>query len=181
MINLLPPENKKQLRASLHNTLLRGYIGLLLVFVLIYAGVFGFVYITIRQSQDIYRQDEAANNQRVIAYADTKKSATELSNNLKQAKVVLDQRVDYSQVLFEIAKILPEGVSINSVRLESKLFEGEKPLEINLVNSNQSAEIKKVLENSGLFKSVVIVNVVSNDKVIKATFNVVFDRKGFGL
>lgn len=181
MINLLPIDNKKQLRASLHNTMLRGYVGLLFVFILIYAGVFGFVYITIKQSQDIYRQNEAANNQRVIAYVGMRQEAGELSSNINQAKLVLDQRVDYSKVLFEIAKTLPDGVSINAVRLESKLFEGEKPLEVNLANANQSADIKKLLENSGLFKSVVIVNVVNSNKAIKATFNVVFNREGFGL
>lgn len=181
MINLLPVDNKKQLRASLHNTILRGYIGLLVVFTIIYAGVFGFVYINIQQSQAIYKQNEIDSNKRVAAYADLKKDASELSSNLNQAKVVLSQRVDYSKVLFEIAKILPEGVSINAVRLESKLFDGEKPLEVNLVNANQAAEIKKLLEDSGLFKSVVVVNVVNNDRVIKATFNVVFNRQGFGL
>lgn len=181
MINLLPLENKKQLRASLQNTMLRGYIGLLLIFVIIYAAVFGFVYITIKQNQNIYRQDEEANNKRVLADAGFKKEATDLSANIRQAKTVLDQRVDYSKVLFEIAKILPEGVSINSVRLESKLFEGEKPLEVNLINANQAAEIKKLFEDSKLFKSVVIVNVVNNDKVIKATFNVIYNRQGFGL
>ena len=181
MINLLPPENKKQLRASIHNTILRNYVGVLLASVVVYAAAFGFVYIKIKQSQDIYREEEASNNQRVVEYEEVKKDATELSNNLKHTKTVLDQRVDYSKVLFEIAKILPEGVSINAVQLESKLFEGEKSLEVNLVDSNQAADIKKLFEDSGLFKSVVIVSVVNTDQIIKANFSVVFNRQGFGL
>ncbi len=181
MINLLPTKNKKELVASIHNRILVQYIFLLLASAVATVVAFGFIYLSLKQSQDLFRKDEENNNQKVVAYEEMKKNATELSTNLNQAKSILSQRVDYSKVLFEIAKILPPGVSINAIKLESKLFEGVKQLEINLQSEQQIVEVKKIMEDSGLFKSVSIDSVVVDDESIRANFSVSFERKGFGL
>lgn len=181
MINLLPTENKKQLRASIHNQILLRYIFLLVLALFLSAGIFGFIYISLKQSQDVFKAQEAENNQKIVQYANMQKNATELSKNINQTKNVLSKRVDYSKVLFKLASILPTGVSISDIKLEAKLFEGEKKLVINLTNADQASDIKKVLEDSKLFKSVSIFSVTNTERSKQATYNVVFDIKGFEL
>lgn len=181
MINLLPANNKRQLRASLHNTLLRKHIGLLLVFTVALGAVIAYSYFVLKSYQEFYQETEHQNNLRVVEYQELKRKANDLSQDLNLSKTILSQRVDYSQVLIKIAQILPEGVSIDAITLESKLFEGSKTLEVNLTHSDQASDIKKLFEESDLFKSVIINNVVSDDHVCKASYNVVFNREGFGL
>lgn len=181
MINLLPLDNKKQLRASIHNRILSQYIFLLITLLLISLGAFVFVYFSLKQSQNIFQAQEIENNKRIIKYDAMKKSASELSVNINQTKNVLSGRVDYSKVLFKLAKILPEGISVGEIKLESKLFEGEKKLNINIERPDQASEVKKIFEQSKLFKSVSILNVTNSEKSRRVTFMVVFDKKGFDL
>ena len=181
MINLLPVENKKQLRAAVHNRILVRYIFLLLITLLLSAAIFGFIYISLKQSQAIFKAQEAENNKKIVQYADMQKNASELNKNINQTKNVLAKRVDYSKVLFKLASILPKGVSISDIKLEAKLFEGEKKLVINLTNANQASDIKKILETSKLFKSVSIFSVTNTERSKQVTYNVVFDIKGFEL
>lgn len=181
MINLLPADNKKQLRASAHNRILSKYIVLLLIGIVLAVATMAFVYLALKQSQEIFRKDEEKNNQRIASYSKFKEEAQELSRNINQTKSILAQRVDYSKVLFEIAKILPKEFSISSIRLESKLFEGNKQLEVNLQNPEQAPQVKQIFEESNLFKLVSIDTVINTDKLCIARYTVVFNREGFGL
>lgn len=181
MINLLPKQNLKELRASKRNVLLRRYIVLLTLAIVLLTGIFVFMYATLEDSKKITAQVIVENDKRVASYKDTKLQGETLNNNLIQVKNILSQRVDYSKVLVRIAQILPANVSIQSIQLESKLFEGTKTIQINAPNLDSVVAAKAAFENSGLFSSVKIDSTNEVKDSIQATFSLGFNRKGFEL
>lgn len=181
MINLLPTENLRSLRASKRNVLLGRYIVLLIMAMILMVGIFVFMSITLEESKRVTVQAKIENEKRVASYKDTKAHGETLNKSLIQVKNILSQRVDYSKVLVRIAQTLPDNVSIQSIQLESKLFEGTKTIQINAPNLNSVVATKAAFEKSKLFKTVKIEHTNEVEEFVQATFSLVFDRKGFEL
>ena len=121
------------------------------------------------------------NEQRVKTYDKTNAEAQVLNKSLNQVKGILSQRVDYSKVLVRIAQVLPANVTIQSIQLESKLFEGTKVLRITAPNLDSVIATKTAFEASQLFTSVKIDDTNESKDQTHATFSLMFNRKGFEL
>jgi len=114
MINLLPNETKKQLRAARTNTILIKYI----ITVLIAAAFLGlafFVSYYIMNDSKITAENAITN----VTASDTSYSpiTTESNNfisNLSSAKSILGQQISYSTIIEKLLNALPAGVVLES-------------------------------------------------------------------
>lgn len=154
MINLLPDTYKKELRAARTNVVLLRYNFLLL-------GVAGFilvsclvVYAVLGTARGIAESTNANNSNRASEFSETKKQTEEYRNNLGVAKKILDNEVVYTDLVFAITDVLPSGVILDSVNLNSREFGTQTALNAHAKNYAAVTELKSRLEKSSLFSNV---------------------------
>lgn len=154
MINLLPPESKRQIRAGQSNLLLLRYCiaSLLLAALLgaLIAGVYFIMSNSKRDAENLIQQSETSGQK----YQKVKREASEFSNNLSTAKTIFDKDVLYSKIAVKIAQTLPPGVVLQSLQLDAKTF--GQPMVLNAAGKNydDSIRLKTALEESPIFNDV---------------------------
>lgn len=109
MINLLPPNEKKQLKAARANVLLLRYNFLVLaalIFLVVGLSVV-YLYLTAqKQNAELTIQENA---QREVKYSAVKADAEKFRSELSSAKNILDSQVSYSKALIRLSSLFPAG------------------------------------------------------------------------
>ncbi len=118
MINLLPSDLKEHIRYAKFNKLAIQYVRVAVVVVVVLGLIFGWsIY---QLSQDTKRvAADVAEKQAVIAALNKTftPKAKDASDRLDAIKYVLATQTRFSGVVADIAKVVPQGVSINSMTL----------------------------------------------------------------
>ena len=127
MINLLPPDIKTQMRYSRYNRTALGYVKLATLVIVVLSGIFvGTIFYVNRETTAI----EASVQERQ-AELDTKlvfqKQALNISDRLKAIKALDSSQTRFSVLLDDLAKYLPQGVSLEGITLTG---DDKKPLSI---------------------------------------------------
>lgn len=154
MINLLPDTYKKELRAARTNVILLRYNLLALsavAFILVgSAGVYGLLSAAKSNAEATNRD----NTNRAVDYEQTRKEADEYRKNLEVARKILDNEVIYTDQIFTITSLLPSGVVLDGLDLNSKEF--GQPTLINAHAKNYTAvtNLKQSFEKSSYFSNV---------------------------
>ncbi|MEI7917784.1 MAG: hypothetical protein WCH58_00150 [Candidatus Saccharibacteria bacterium] len=123
MINLLPEDTKKQLRAAHYNVILLKYITFLgagMAFLVLACGVSYFYLLASSNSGSDKGTYAAAKKQ-----LDSLKSSISITNN------IFAERVSYSSVITAIAAALPAGTAINQLSIDSSISGTSATFQIN--------------------------------------------------
>jgi Tfp pilus assembly protein PilN len=143
MINLLPPEQKEQVRYGIINVRLRRY-ALLLIFVVlaltgIYIGIQKFASKQISGIENLLldKKDD------ISKFKDVEKQAEKLQNDITIVSNLLSQQTAFSQILSDIASVLPTNSYITSIGLST---DTTKP--VRLVVVTDSLEGAGIVRNS---------------------------------
>lgn len=159
MINLLPPDSAKQLRAARHNaTLLRFVIAngivLGLIFV-VYIITFGLMKATELSSV----ASSTENQQRIADFQKTEQTAKTYTENLKLAKTIFDSELSHTTALRKIASALPNGTVLTALTLDSTTT--GQPTTLLVLAKNQAAAlaVKQSLETAKVAKDITIANI----------------------
>lgn len=141
MINLMPDEAKKQLRAARVNVLLVRYI-------IVVAIAFGFLvmilagsYVLLTQTKDSAQQLVDASDTKAEVYNETKTQVDALSKKLTAAKLILDQETLYSKALINIGRLTPSGTVIDKIKLNTSSFSGS-PLTLQVYAKSTESAVK---------------------------------------
>ncbi|HEX6258115.1 MAG TPA: hypothetical protein VFZ48_01390, partial [Candidatus Saccharimonadales bacterium] len=163
MINLLSPNDKKQLRAARSNVLLLRYNILVVITILAVGGVFGGGFFITMQERANAEARLAEDAQRTASYSSTRKQAEDFAKNLTTAKTILSQEISYSQLIIDIAKTLPKGSVLTDLNLNAESF--SKPLTVGARTKSYdgAVQLKNTLEQSDLFNDVSIINIIRDD------------------
>lgn len=162
MINLLPQESKKQLRAARNNAILRRYYQLIIGAALLLAAVFGVGFkVTFDQEND-YKALKERNDKEVTKFQDVRKAAQDFSSDLDVAKTILASDIRLSETITSIATVIPSGVILSNLTLNTQ-DTTNAPLTINArAKTYQDAvALKNNLEASPIFENVSIQNAVT--------------------
>ena len=151
MINLLPPEEKRQLRAARTNTLLARYNILLLGAVAFLSIATAVVYLYLTGTKAAADQVVRENSIQTSQYASVLTEAQQFRSNLAIAKRILDREITYTQVLINIAQVMPEGVVLQSLVLDATTFGSETTLTAQARNYDRALAFKDALQNSPYF------------------------------
>lgn len=162
MINLLPLEEKRQLRAARTNTLLIRY-NLLLVIIVAFTGLaVGVTYIYLKNTETNAKQALQDNESRVSQYASVQTQASQFRQNLATAKQILDNEVTYSSVVLQIAQLIPAGVVLQSLDLDSHTFGSDTTLVADAKDYASAVALKDSFSKSSLFSNVHFQSITDN-------------------
>jgi Tfp pilus assembly protein PilN len=153
MINLLPPEEKRQLAASRTNSLLLRY-NIFMIGVLAFIGLaIGVTYVYLTNTQATAEHQVAENQSRVSNYNEVQQQETTFKANLATAKQILDKEIVYTKAILTISRMLPSGVVLESLDLDAQTFGTQTTLAFQAKSIDDTLVLKKVFENSTVFKN----------------------------
>lgn len=156
MINLLPPEHKAQIVAARANRLLLRYNILLLAAIGFLLAAIGLVYVYLGNTKAAAEASIEDNIARVSNYNAIEAEANSFRQNLTSAKQILDSDVTYTKVILEIAGVLPAGVVLDTLSLDSATFGTPTTLNTRARDYDTVLRLKDALQASNLFSDVSI-------------------------
>lgn len=156
MINLLPPQASKQLRASRHNTILLRYlIGMCIVLVLTII-VYAVTYMLMKRTELQSVSASADNKQKIAAFKDTETKAKDYTNDLKIAKSIFDGELSYTTALHKIARALPAGAVIETLDLNPTTVGQPITLSVSAKDQATALSVKATLEKENVASNITI-------------------------
>jgi len=182
MINLMPDETKRQLRAARTNILLVRYLFILLI-------AFGFLsfsvagsYYLLTQTKNSAQQLIDASDTEAEVYETTQQKVATLTSQLTEARTILDQETSYAATLTNIGQLIPEGAIIEGVTLDISSFNGTPvTMEVYAKSANIAIAVREAFQQSSFFSSVNLQSVSENDTTfadypVTATMTVTANR-----
>lgn len=117
MINLLPPSTKEQIRFAKYNRIALRYLQLVVAVVVVIVAIFAGALYYLDHQVTIVTADLATKQAKIASYAKDKATAADAANRLNAIKAIEASQTRFSQLLFDLAAVLPKGVSINGIAL----------------------------------------------------------------
>lgn len=118
MINLLPPDLKEQIRYAKLNRLALRYFRVLIAVVAVLAGVFASTFYLLDQQGANIAADVTAKQRKITELnKNVTPKAKDASDRLNAIKYVQATQTRFSAVVADIAKVVPQGVTIDSMTL----------------------------------------------------------------
>jgi Tfp pilus assembly protein PilN len=154
MINLLPPADKRQIRAGRSNALLIRYNFFLLGALGFLFVAVGFVYFYLINAKTNAETVVKENQTKVIDYRQVEQEANTFKGNLAIAKQILDKEVVYTKVILEISSLIPKGVVLDNLNLDAKTFGTETTLTARAKTIDDAIALKNSFQNSPSFSNV---------------------------
>ena len=162
MINLLPQDTRSQLTAARANRLLLRYNVLLLGAIGFLVAAIGLVYVYIGNAQASAEASIQENLTRVGDYTAVESEANAFKQDLANAKQILDNDATYSKVILEIASVLPAGVTLDTLNLDSATFGTPTVLNAKVRDYPTVLALKNALQGSSLFSDVSLQTISSD-------------------
>lgn len=162
MINLLPEDTKREIRAARANVVLLRYNILTLVAIGILVAICGLFFFILYNSQTSAVSTSSNNNAIVASYDDTKKQADEYRKNLSIASKILANGTNYTEVVFAITKLLPDGVILDGISVSSATFGQQTSFTAQAKSYAKAMELKQKFQDSTVFSNVYFQNLTDN-------------------
>lgn len=154
MINLLPTEQKKQLQAARSNVLLLRYTVLIAITGLfLILSTFAIFYI-LQNSVSSYDKTIAENRKKVESFQPIEVEANSFRLELTRAKDLLDSTIAYSEILVEVARLLPDGSVLSTLTMRADEFGKEKILSVHVKGESQAIALRNNFQASTFFTNV---------------------------
>lgn len=162
MINLLPASIKSEQRFARLNGRLLHYIWLVAVITAILAVIFGGTIFYLNLSEYQAKQDVSATQTSIHGYDSFNRTAKATSDRLIAIKTIQVAQTHFSLLLQDIAKVLPQGTSLNGITLTG---DAAKPVQITvLANSYDNAlAFRNALASSPRVAGVDLVSINKDD------------------
>jgi len=161
MINLLPATSKQQLRAARANIVLINYL-ILLGFAVVFLVAACFIsYLFLVDAKTT--AEKIINNQSItIAKPSSANNSSLMNIEFTNAKIIIGQQVSYSEIIMNIGNILPEGVIIDSLLLNSNTLNSPVTINAHAKSYDNTAILKTNFQNSAQFSNFSIKSQVMN-------------------
>jgi len=154
MINLLPDDRKREIRAARANVILLQYNFLTLAVAGTIVALCAFYYIFLHSTQSDAVSTNSDNSSIAASYADVRKQAEEYRGNLAIASKILANGVNYTTIIFSITDLLPEGVVLDSINLNAANFDKQMVFAAHAKSYDEATKLKQNFQNSKLFSNV---------------------------
>lgn len=170
MINLMPPETKRHIRAARTNVVLYRYCLLILATALLLGGVFAMGFLADLNDRKIVERIKTESEATAATYAKTRTQAESFAKDLRSAKTILGGNVSFSKLVLDIAALVPQGVVLNNLALGTN-SKADAPIDLSAraTSYNSAINLKNNLENSPIFEQVNIINVTQGDAAGQAS------------
>jgi Tfp pilus assembly protein PilN len=179
MINLLPYEEKRQLKAARTNTLLIRYNAFLVsavVFLGLAIGITYFFLVNARASAEVVIGENKA---KVADYAQVEAQAQLFRANLTTAKQILDSEVTYTKVMLDIARLMPNGTVLDKLSLDAQTFGTPTTMTAQASSYEAALRLKEAFQASAIFSDVNFQSITSSTSgsyPLSVSFNVTIKK-----
>jgi len=175
MINLMPDDSKKEIRAARTNVILSRYI-IIVIFAIVFLGlVNGGAYYILDGVKKSAETAIASNSSNDTSYGSVQAEVDTLKQSLTGAQVILDQEVRYSKVLTTISSLVPSGVILDSISLSQAKFDTPVTLQAYAKTTADANALQTAFAASPSFANVKIQSISSQSSVsgypVSATLN----------
>jgi len=154
MINLLPAQEKREIRAARINVVLVRYNLIILLTTAFLFAALGYAYLFLSNAQQAATNSINENAQKEGSYATVKAEADSFRAELANAKSILDGQTSYAKAALNIAKLLPEGTALNELKLNEQSFSTPLILTVNVANEQAASQLIKNFKESPFFTGV---------------------------
>lgn len=179
MINLLAPEDRRQLMAARTNSLLLRYTVLLGIFILVLILEMAGAYLVLGAAKATNQAIIDENHQKTLSYAKTKSDLASFTSNLSTAKYILNQQVDYTTIILRLSAALPPDVVLDKVIVDPATFGTSTTLTIHTTSYQKAIDTKASLQKSGLFSDVNFQSIAEGTDQkypFAATYNITYSK-----
>lgn len=153
MINLLPTDYLRQLRAARTNVLLLRYsIGMMLVAVSLGLATLA-VFMLMSTLKTTAESTIASNQARVSNFASVQSQADSYRQDLSNAKLLLDNEIRYSKIYLEVARIMPTGTALETLNLNPSNIGAPLSLPIKIMGEKQATSLLSAFRSSAIFSN----------------------------
>lgn len=153
MINLLPENQKKELRSARANVVLLRYniitvisIGLLGLFCALF-----YVILSSDKNTAITQNEQSSAESK--KYAQTRKAADDFKKDLALAGKIFSKEVNYTDTVFAIANVLPSGVILDSLDLNANSFGSETVFTAHAKDRDSVTRLKESFQKATQFEN----------------------------
>lgn len=154
MINLLAPDDRRQLAAARTNSLLLRYVILLGIFIVVLVAELGGAYLMLTTTKATDQATIDSNAQGTLSFAQTKNDLANFNADLATAKYILGQQVPYTTIILRLAAALPADATLDRVTIDPTTFGTSTLLTVHTVSYPKAIEVKSSLQASGIFSDV---------------------------
>lgn len=154
MINLLPDDSKRSIRAARTNVLLVRYCILSLGGIALLFGMTAIFYLVLYNMQSSALSSNSDNSTIAASYSDTRKQADEYRSNLATASQILSNGANYTNVIFSLAQLLPSGVVMDEVTLSATDFGQQLTFSSHATTYDKATQLKENFQTSPMFSNV---------------------------
>jgi len=159
MINLLPDDAKKEIKAARTNVTLLKYIFVLATgvtfLIVVTAGIYFVLLGTKTSAESIIKYNQS----KTSSYSSAQEQAQALRASLASAKTILDKEVRYSKVITGIAALMPQGAVLDTLSLSPTTFGTPTTLTIYARSTEDALAVKNNFQNSPFFSNVTFVSI----------------------
>ncbi len=185
MINLLPYENKQEIKAARTNVILVRYISILLVAAVVLGGLVAGCYVVLNATRLDAQSKAAENTQRVSQFQDIKTQSDAFRADLATAKTILDNDTSFSKLIYEIADTVPAGVVLDELTLDPQTFGSTITLNASAKTFDSATNLKDALiKNDKTFSNVQLQAIRSSESgdtaggyPVQVTLSVVINKE----
>jgi Tfp pilus assembly protein PilN len=149
MINLVPDDTRQELRYGRHNLIILRYFLALLIIAAAIAATFMVGILALNRESDRINSKLEQQNAQLTAYSEVLSEAKSLSDTIKTIEALLNREVKFSQLLTDIAALVPAGASLDGISLSSE--EDTLNLTATIATQELAAVFQKNLASSELF------------------------------
>ncbi|MEO5949530.1 MAG: hypothetical protein ABIP74_03930 [Candidatus Saccharimonas sp.] len=187
MINLLAPNDRRQLTASRTNSLILRYIFLMSVVIAVMAlemlGVFFILNADKQRNADLI----AYNDKQASAYQTVQQEADIFRSNLAISKYVLSKQTPYTSIIFAVAQALPPTATLDSLSIVPSTFGTPVTISVQTDTSKTAIDVKAALQNASYggkpiftavsFNSLTAPDPAASKATYTAAFSVTFSKE----
>ena len=154
MINLLPDEQKRDFRAARMNVALIRYNIFMVAVITVLVIMSGLFYFVLDANRSAAVAVSSDNSTKAAKYNDVRKRATEYQSNLTTASQILKTSFNFTPVIFSITKLLPDGVVLDGIDLNTTSFGQQTSFTAHSKTIAQATQLKKNFQASDIFSNV---------------------------
>ena len=162
MINLLPDETKREIKAARTNVILLRYN----FFTLAALGLLGLFcaafYLVLGNAQSSAASVTAKNQAKAQSYAKVRIAADEYRTNLTIANQILNNSINYSSFVFKLSQLLPKGVVLDNLSLSPSIVTTQTSFTARTTSYDKATELKETFQKSPLFTNVYFQTLTDN-------------------
>ncbi len=161
MINLMPSDEKRQIRAGRVNVILMRYIIISVctfVFLLMAIGFAYYILTSVKQSADNLLSNS---HTQALATSNASTQLRQFQNSLGQAQYSFSTDLNYTNALSRIAALMPSGVVLSSLSLDATSFGTPTTIQAIAKTNAGISDFQAKLQSSPYFSGVSLESITS--------------------